>query len=265
MRRLSEIIGGILILVGVMTLFSMLGIHLWGFFWAFALIALGVWFIRGVRVGRQFCPAEEVSIPLSGAAEADIVLAHGAGRLILDSGGAPETLLSGTCGGGVEVTKDREGDRLRVVLRLKERDPFNVMFPWISGRRAGLDWNVKLNPSVPTALHLETGACESALRLTDMRLRELSIRTGASSTTVDLPARAGRTRVIVESGAASVRLRVPDDVAARVRIHAGLSGVHVDTGRFPSTGDGYQSPDFATAENAVDLDVESGVGSIEVF
>lgn len=265
MRRPSQLIGGVLILIGILSLFNMLGIHLWGFFWAIALIALGVWFIRGVAGSRQCCDVEEVDVALDGALEADVTVGHGAGRLLIDPGSAPDKLLAGSCSGGVDVKKHRYGDKLHVELRLKDRDPFRMVAPWISGRKAGLDWNLNLNPAVPIALHLETGACESTLRLTDMTIRDLSIRTGASSTTVDLPARALRTRVLVESGAASVKLRVPEHVAASIRIHAGLSGVLVDTSRFPTTGDGYRSPDYEAAENSVEISVESGVGSIEVL
>jgi hypothetical protein len=264
MRRPSEIIGGILILVGIMSLFELLGIHLWGFFWAAALIGVGVWVIRGAAMGGNGPGVEEASVALEGAEEADVLVRHGAGRLAVASGAAPEELLSGSFGGGAAVKKERDGRRLRVELRLRERDPFRLVFPWIAGRGSSLDWNLKLNPAVPTTLRLETGASESTLRLTDLRIRDLSIRTGASSTVVDLPARAARTRVTVESGAAAVKLRVPEGVAARILIRAGLSGVHVDKGRFPASGGGYQSPDYETAENAVEIVAESGVGSIDV-
>jgi hypothetical protein len=264
-RRPSQIIGGILILIGIMSLFNLLGIHLWGFFWAIALIALGVWFIRGVAVSGNSCAVEEAAVALEGAEEADVLVRHGAGRLTVGAGTAPDALLSGSFGGGVEVKQERSGKQLRVQLRFKERDPFRFVSPWLKGRGSGLDWNFSLNPAVPTSLHLETGACESTLHLTDLPIRELTIRTGASSTTVDLPARALRTRVTVESGAAAVKLRIPEHVAAKILIRAGLSGVHVDTSRFPAAGNGYQSPDFEAAENAVEISVESGVGSIDVL
>jgi hypothetical protein len=265
MRRFSEIVGGILILVGITSIFNMLGIHLWGFFWAFALIALGVWFIRGVAVSKACCDVVDATVALEGAEEADVRLRHGAGRLTVAPGHAPDALLNGSFGGGVEVRKSMSGKRLQADLRLKERDPFRYVFPWISGRGASLDWSVNLNPAIATALHLETGASESALHLTDMMITELTIRTGASSTTVDLPAKALRTRVTVESGAASIKLRVPEGVAAKILIRAGLSGVHVDTSRFPPTGDGYRSPDYDVSVNKVDVFVESGIGSIDIF
>jgi hypothetical protein len=53
-------------------------------------------------------------------------------------------------------------------------------------------------------------------------------------------------------------------VGGRFWIRRGLSGITVDTSRFPRLGDVYQSPDFETAVNKVDAVIDSGVGSIEV-
>jgi hypothetical protein len=44
----------------------------------------------------------------------------------------------------------------------------------------------------------------------------------------------------------------------------GLGSIQVDESRFPRMGDGYQSTDYATAENRVDLDIQGGVGSVHV-
>jgi predicted membrane protein len=121
-----------------------------------------------------------------------------------------------------------------------------------------------LNTAVPLTLALETGASESRLLLTDLQVRELSVSTGASSTIVDLPARAGMTRVRVESGAASVKLRVPAGVAASISIRSALAGIRVDTSRFPKAGDSYRSADYDSAANRVEISVETGVGSIEI-
>jgi hypothetical protein len=68
----------------------------------------------------------------------------------------------------------------------------------------------------------------------------------------------------VSSGAASVNIRIPQGVAARIRWRGGLSSINVDPSRFPRFGDTYQSPDYDSAANKVDLDVEMGVGSVTV-
>ena len=80
-----------------------------------------------------------------------------------------------------------------------------------------------------------------------------------------LPTSAGQTRVVVKAGAASVDLYVPYGVAARIRNQSGLSGNNFDTARFPRTsGDTYESPDFASATNRADISIESGIGSVNV-
>jgi hypothetical protein len=96
-------------------------------------------------------------------------------------------------------------------------------------------------------------------------VRELFLKTGASSTTIDLPRHAGHTRVTVESGAAAVKIRVPQEVAAFIVVRSTLAGVHVDTTRFPESAAGYRSPDFDKSPNKVEIFVETGVGSVEIY
>ena len=43
-----------------------------------------------------------------------------------------------------------------------------------------------------------------------------------------------------------------------------LGRVDVDQTRFPRVGDGWQSPDIATAPNRVELEVRGGVGSVTI-
>jgi predicted membrane protein len=128
-----------------------------------------------------------------------------------------------------------------------------------------LDWEFTLSTRIPLFLSLETGASESRLSLTDLQVRELRVKTGASSTTVDLPSATGFTRVMVESGAAAVRLRVPQGVSASIQVRSALAGVHVDRSRFPQAGAGYRSSDYDRAANKVEIFVETGVGSVDVF
>jgi len=150
-------------------------------------------------------------------------------------------------------------------MRVKDRDVSHYIFPWTRGWAGLLDWDFTLATGLPLFLTLETGASESRLSLTELQVRELRVKTGASSTTVDLPASAGFTRVTVESGAAAVRLRIPGGVAASILVRSALAGVHVDRTRFPQAGGGYRSPDYEQAANKVEILVETGVGSIDIF
>jgi hypothetical protein len=79
-----------------------------------------------------------------------------------------------------------------------------------------------------------------------------------------LPARAGRTRAEVKGGLASVNMIVPQGVAARIQLQTGLTGNNIDTNRFPLVGGVYQSSDYDSAVNKVDIFVEGGMGSFDV-
>jgi hypothetical protein len=169
-------------------------------------------------------------------------------------------LLEGDFGGGLDLDARRNGDMLDVALRMPAQ--FSPVFWWPGST---LDWTFHLNREVPITLELEGGASESRVDLSDLQVKELSLKTGASSTNVTLPVNAGMTQARISSGAASVNIRIPDGVAARIRWRGGLSSIQVDQARFQRIGDAYQSPDYDTAANKVDLDVEMGVGSVTVI
>ncbi|MGZ6255666.1 MAG: hypothetical protein ACXWMB_01450 [Candidatus Limnocylindria bacterium] len=107
-------------------------------------------------------------------------------------------------------------------------------------------------------------ASKTVLDLRELRIRTLGIKTGASETRVNLPRAAGVTRVTSESGAAAVFFTVPADVAARIRTKMALGGSDIDTARFPRVGDVWESPDFATATNRVEIEAQGGLGSVTV-
>ncbi len=263
--RGSTFWGLVLVVIGVLFLLNSLGllaVNAWSLIWPVFIIILGVRFVWGALSGRGRVTQEEAAIPLEGAARATILLNHGAGRLHVAAGASGDTLLEGTFGGGLHYRCKREGDRLAVRMRIAGGD-FGAWGPW-SWNAGGLDWDFRMNDKVPLSLEFETGASENVLDLTNLAVTDLALRTGASLTEVMLPQNAGQTRVVIRAGAASVSLRVPTGVAARIRVHGGLAGKEIDSGRFPRSGDAYESSDYATAANKVDVDAEIGAGSIQV-
>jgi len=258
MHRNEFFWGGALVVAGLLLLLgTVFEINVWILIGPLALIAVGVWIIWGVY-GRPAATAEPAAVPLAGAQRARIEVHHGAGRLAIGSGAEPGNLLDGTFSGGVQCEARGEGDGMQVQLRVP-----GSSLPWVWGS-PGLAWNLRLSPKVPLELKLETGGNEALVDLTDLQVVDLRLSTGASSTEVLLPARAGFTRVKVGAGVATVRLRAPEGVAVKFEFEGGLATAHVDTGRFPRAGDEYCSPDYATAANKVDIEVEAGVGSVDL-
>jgi len=262
MRNSNLFWGAMLILAGgaflLQTMGLLQGVNLWGLLWPVFLILLGAWILLG-RFSRGQITREKATVSLDGASQARLKLEHGAGRLDVRGGAASLDLVEGTFGGGVQVSSRRDGATLDAKLSLPSQS-----LPFLWGPGYSLDWEVRLNQSVPIALELGTGAAEANLDLADLKITELRLQTGASSSNITLPANAGFTRVRIESGAASVVLRIPEGVAAHIRASAALGAVNVNTQRFPRVGGEYQSPDYDTAANKVDIHVETGVGSVEI-
>jgi hypothetical protein len=266
MRQNSLFWGAILVLFGAVLLLSNLGIlqvNVWGLLWPLFLILAGAWVLFGVLRGGRPAPAEQATIPLDGATQAGVHIHHGAGRLTLSGSTAPGVLATGTFGAGLEYRKRANGNG--VDLDMRSRTNGWMWGPWSWSGRGTYDWDMELSSEVPMSVRLETGASESDIDLTDMRVTDVYLTTGASSTTLTLPANAGNTRVRLEAGAASIKVRVPGGVAAQIRSQSGLSSVNVDQTRFPHNSNVYKSPEYATAANRVDIDIQVGVGSVDVY
>lgn len=239
-------------------------VNVWRFFWPVFLIGLGIWFLIGTATGPRELEMVEGSVDLDDSESASIVVKHGAGRLELTGIAEPGKLVSGIFASGLDARVSKAGARLNVVLQPEHQSFPDIFFPgnWIGGK--GLAWEFGLSNELPLDLVFEIGAVDAHLDLTALQVKNISLQTGASSTDLKLPAKAGTTYLKVEAGAASVDIHVPQGVAARVETASGLASITVDQGRFPKVGDVYQSADFEKAENKVDIRIETGVSAINI-
>lgn len=261
MRNKSLFWGLVLILLGALFLLQnsgLLAIDVWELFWPLLLIVLGLSVLLQ-RASSSTSEMETLDVPLRDATKARIKLRHGAGRLRLGSGAGPGSLLSGEFGGGVKADVRPEGSTVKVALR----QPSDI-FPFRAWGSDGLNWEIALNPGVVLTLDVEAGANDSRLDLSDLLVSELRLRTGASATRVIMPAGAGYTEADIRSGAAAVTVEIPPDVAASIRTRGALATVDIDQERFPRQGQMYRSSAYEAAQNKVEINVETGVGTITI-
>ena len=221
--------------------------------WPVLLIGLGIWFVIGAVVPAGRGLTETLDIPLGGASEAEIWIRFGAGNLTTRPA-AGQSLVDGEFRGGVIHRIVGPG---RVELSQDTR----YGLPWLSHESG---WTVGLAHAVPLDLRIDTGASRAVLDLRDLRLRSLELQTGASETRVLLPRAAGATTVRAQAGAASLTFEVPQGVAARIRSRMALGSAQIDQARFPASSGGYESADFATTANRVEINIDGGLGSVRV-
>lgn len=248
------VIGTLLLLSRIGALDAGLGDFL-GTWWPLGLVALGGWFVVVALLPAARAGDGRLSIPLGGASSAEVRLKFGGGELTVD-GGARDQLLVGEFENAAAVHRLLGPGR----VELSQEGP--PAWPWID---RPIRWRVGLASRVPLELVVEYGAAKVRMDLADTALRRLKLSTGASDTVVRLPRSAGETFVRAEGGAAQLTFEVPAGVAARIRGRMVLGSTSVDESRFPKTGSGtWESPDFGTAPNRVELEVEGGVGSVRV-
>ncbi len=258
--------GIVLITLGSLQLIDMLGIlpfDLTGLILPTLLIVLGVWVIWGISRRTTGEQASSLSLPMEGARRLRLSLKHGAGRLRVDSGAGLGLALDGKFGFGVRHESARSGDELSVHLRPQD-DWFLFSAPWGWWRGEPPEWTIHLTKEIPVDLELETGASDTVLDLESLHLGSLRLLTGASSTEVRLPGPQGHVPVALKGGAASISVRLPMNVQARVRATTDLGSVSVDRSRFTQEGSTYTSSGFDQATDRFELEAGIGAGSVDI-
>lgn len=228
------------------------------FFWPLSLLAIGIWLIINSFISSKNKTGEHASIPLESCSSARIKLDHGAGRLNIHSGTSPTLLLDGIFSPAPILNSSVENGKLNVNIK-------NIpgFFFWIPGE--GRDWDISLANEIPLSLDIDSGASSITLNLKDLLVRDLKLDSGASTTDITLPSSAGLTQVRIDTGAANVRIRVPDNVAAKIHSKSGMASININR-RFPKVDHNfYRSPDFDEASNRADIFIEAGMASIEIY
>lgn len=226
---------------------------------------IGTWGVSGAHFAAAGpFQTNHVTQEIGSAQRGIIDLEHGAGRLEvsalpLESAQLLEGDLAYSENSALERRAESRGDGTYV--RLGARNGYNGI-PF--GNSFRQDWTVRLSPNVPLDVRVHSGASAVSMDLSQLKVTNLNVDSGASGVDITLPSNAGQTQAFVKAGVAGVHLRIPEGVSARIRIQNGLSGSTVDTSRFPKNGSYYQSPDYESATNKVDLRVETGISGVTI-
>lgn len=223
--------------------------------------AMAIW----AAMRRDGAPLRtEFNVSRGGASEARVVVRYGAGRLRVGPGAAPENLaeVRGNISGNRRVDSADGGRRIEAVLSVDVLS--DGIPPWNWGSRQPPEWDVRLAKDLPLDLEIDAGACETRLDLTDLKVRTFRLQSGASDTEVRMPAAAGHVRSSIRVGAAAVRIVLPPGIGGRIVTQSGLGEVRVDRSRFQPVLGGHETPDYATAENRVEIEVVLGAASVDV-
>jgi hypothetical protein len=134
---------------------------------------------------------------------------------------------------------------------------------FILGGATASRWELALNPSLPVVLRVDGGVGRTNLDLGALNITSLQVDTGIGTMNVTTPG-SGSVTMRLNGGIGSATVNIPQGVAGRLRVSSGLGSIRVDESRFPKFGEIYQSADFASAANKIDMEVDGGIGSINI-
>jgi Cell wall-active antibiotics response 4TMS YvqF len=221
-------------------------------------MVLGLYFTGGGFLGTTRVTTEQIEQSLESSSRATVTITSGVSELRVKGLNDSNSLITGKIdlAAGEQAIKQfsKNGDAATYELRSE----------WPRGRAMNVRnhvWDLALTTRVPLNLTIQAGVGRTTLDLRDMQLSSLDVNTGVGETTVNLAT--GNYKVNINTGVGTTTIRLPTDVAARVELERGLGAVNV-RGDFDKNEDVYTSPDYATAENRIDLQVQGGVGAITI-
>jgi hypothetical protein len=202
---------------------------------------------------------ERIDEPLAGVERGDLQVSFAAGTLEIGRLTDSSSLITGD----LELATERKpvwdirrsGGQASMTLEYRRGD-------WMQNWRRGDEWDLRLSPKVGLSLDVNVGAGEANLDLSGLDIRNLTVESGAGRSTIILPEE-GDFEARVSGGVGQVVIEIPEGMAARVHVSRGLGDVSVPS-RFDKDGDTYETDDWRSSGNRVDLEVRVGVGQVTI-
>lgn len=234
----------------------------------------------------------EFSEPLNQAANVKLDIHAGDGNLTIDGlTGSEQVLACGTL-----QYLEKQGLPSRTLVSSNGQATFTLRggragqpwfhLPWATCNGA-TEWQIHLNPTVSSDITAHSDGGNLKLDLASMAVTCVSADTGGGNLDLVLPDNAtnlsvtaktsagnvtvelgsgitGGNIVNAQSGAGNVVLGIPSGIAARIHATTGLGKAVIDPQYSKVDKDTYQSPDFDTSANKVEITAHSGAGNVIV-
>lgn len=154
-------------------------------------------------------------------------------------------------------------DHATLTLRTSGKGQPWFRLPWAACNGA-TEWQIHLNPTVSSDITAHTGGGNVSLNLAGMAVTRVLAVTGGGNIEVILPDNAAGLHVDARTGAGNMVIHIPGGIAARIQATSGFGKVIVDPRFSKIDGTTYQSPDYDSAVDKVEITVQSGAGNVSV-
>lgn len=223
-------------------------------------ISAGCNAFESVTFGKGKVDEYKVEVEKDSAMELSVDLQLGAGEMNV-SRGADEWVT-----GDIEYNNEKlkpvveyelSGDRGEVVIKQKENVNVNV---GIGNMKNG--WDLQLTDDVPVALHVQSGASDTNLDLSGLRMSDLKVDAGVGDVEVDLSGKWQESfDVDINTGVGETTVILPNSAGVKIHSQEGVGKSNFDG--FTSIGNNtYVNEAFDSADVIISVNVETGVGEV---
>lgn len=210
--------------------------------------------------GETYASHIEQVVDLQGAKSVDATLRLSAGQLNI-SGGSGHLLNS-------QFRFDRKWDSPKVDYRvLNGVGNLDIEQEKSGGINFGPtdnDWDLDFSNDVPLKLRIDMGAGQGNLKLQGMDITELELHMGAGQVEVDLTGpRKSDLDVSIKGGVGQATIRLPRDVGVRAHAAGGIGSISAPG--LNKDGSDYTNEVYGKTPHKITLDVQGGIGEIELI
>lgn len=121
-----------------------------------------------------------------------------------------------------------------------------------------------LNDNMIWNLNVDTGAADTTLDLSNLKVEKLDIDMGAASMKLIFGDKHSLTSVKVNAGVSKIDIDLPKSVGMRVDMDGALNETNFDELGWEKIGNYYQSPNYDEAASKVEMSVDMGVGKLNI-
>jgi len=122
-------------------------------------------------------------------------------------------------------------------------------------------WNVKLNKDMIYNLHINSGAIDTECNLSDFKVDEFSLESGASNIKLILPE--FDAKIMIDSGASNIVIGIPDNVGVILKLDTGISIKNLND--FFRENDTYTSSNYDEADFKTNIEIDCGISNINIY
>jgi len=131
------------------------------------------------------------------------------------------------------------------------------------GKGMNNDVNLKLSKAPIWNLDLGIGAGELKFDLSDYKVKDIKMETGAADISLKMGNKLKESKVRIESGVAKVKILVPQNAACQIKMDGALNTKDFD-GFSKSSSRTWKTENFETASNKIYLEINSGLSAVSV-